>query len=78
MRNHLIRDHLFAQRERTGAEMIPTRGAVTKVLRALKQGRIIPVVNDQYVRRDDGVFVPLFGKRCSTSHGVVALAFRSR
>ncbi len=78
MRNHLIRDHLFAQRERNGAEIIPTRGAVTKVLRALKQGRIIPVLNDQYIRSEDGVFVPLFGKRCSTSHAVVALAFRSR
>ncbi len=77
MRNHLIREHLFAQREGTGAEFIPSRGAVTKVLRALKQGRIVPVVNDQYVRRGDGVFVPLFGKRCSTSHGIVALAFRS-
>jgi len=77
MRNHLIRDHLFAQREGTGAEVIPNRGAVAKVLRALKHGRFVPILNDQYIRRTDGVFVPLFGKRCSTSHGLAALSFRS-
>ena len=35
------------------------------------------VLNDQYSSRARGVFVPLFGVRCSTSIGVATLALRT-
>ncbi len=78
MQNVLIRDHIFAQRQSTGAQLIPSKGAAPKMSRALKQGHLVPALNDQYVRPSNGVLAPLFGARCSTSQGVAALALRRR
>jgi KDO2-lipid IV(A) lauroyltransferase len=77
MRNIYLRDYIFRQRERTGSKMIFQRNVAPQLLRALKKGHAVPVLNDQYVRRQRGVMAPLFGVRCSTSHGIAALALRS-
>jgi KDO2-lipid IV(A) lauroyltransferase len=47
------------------------------MLRAVRHGRVVAVVNDQYSRRARGVFVPLFGTLCSTSAGLATLALRT-
>ncbi len=77
MRNPYIREYVFRQRERMGSNMIFQRNVAPQILRALKKGHAVPVLNDQYVKPQRGVMAPLFGVRCSTSHGIAALALRS-
>jgi KDO2-lipid IV(A) lauroyltransferase len=77
MRNPWIREHIFAQRERMGAVLLPSRRVAPKILRALGKGHAVPILNDQYVRPSKGVWAPLFGVRCSTSPGIATLSLRS-
>ncbi len=76
-RNPLVRAWMNAHRTRTGAELIEHRNVAPRILRALRKGRLVVFLNDQYSRRSLGVFVPLFGARCSTSAGPAILALRS-
>ncbi len=76
-RNPLLWRRLVAQRQRVGVEIIDHRRALVPILRALRRGRGIAMLLDQYSRRSQGVFVPLFGKRCSTSSGLALLALRT-
>jgi Kdo2-lipid IVA lauroyltransferase/acyltransferase len=75
--NRLLRAELQRQRESTGAEMLLHRNVLPKLLRALKKGRVVAALNDQYARRSRGVFVPFLGARASTSLGPALLAIRS-
>ncbi|MEE9281707.1 MAG: hypothetical protein V3V67_16165, partial [Myxococcota bacterium] len=78
LRNPLLAERMVATRTGRGAELIPhKRGAARGMLRALRTGRPIVVLNDQYSSRSRGVFVPLFGLRCSTSAGVATIALRT-
>lgn len=77
MANERIYARVLRQRQRTGAEVIGRRRVAPAVLRAVRRGRVVAVLNDQYSRRARGVFVPLFGQRCSTSAGLATLALRS-
>ena len=47
------------------------------MLRALRKGRAVVALNDQYARRSRGVFVPFFGVRVSTSLGPALMALRT-
>jgi KDO2-lipid IV(A) lauroyltransferase len=76
-RNPYLERRLSRQRERLGIEVIDHRRALTAIMRALRQGRLVAILLDQYSRRRQGVFVPLFGKRCSTSAGLALLALRA-
>lgn len=78
MRNRLLYRRILRQRRRTGAVVIDRRNAARAILRCLREGRIVGILNDQYMRRSRGVFVPLFGRRCSTSAGLATLALRAR
>jgi KDO2-lipid IV(A) lauroyltransferase len=75
--NRLLRDEMIRQRTSTGAELLMHRNVLPKMLRAVKQGRVVAVLNDQYARRSRGVFVPFLGVRASTSLGLAILALRS-
>jgi len=77
MRNQALYERITSTRRRGGAELIDRRRAATQILRALRGGRPVGVLLDQYSRRSRGVFVPLFGARCSTSAGVATLALRT-
>ncbi len=77
MRNALLYRHVGAQRTRTGGTLISRRKAAPGILRALRKGAAVGVLNDQYSRRTRGVFVPFFGVRCSTSAGIATLALRT-
>ena len=78
LRNELLARRMIRLRSGHGAELIPhKRVAARGMLRALRQGRPVGVLNDQYSSRARGVFVPLFGVRCSTSIGVATLALRT-
>ncbi len=77
MRNPLIWRQLHQQRTRTGGALIPQRQAASQILRALRGGRVVGLLNDQYVRGTRQVSVPFFGVRCSTAVGVARFARRT-
>ena len=78
LRNPLLARRMIRLRSDRGAELIPhKRVAARGMLRALRGGRPVIVLNDQYSSRARGVFVPLFGVRCSSSVGVATLALRT-
>ena len=75
--NRLLRDELQRQRTSTGAEVVLHRNVLPKMLRAVKQGRAVALLNDQYARRSRGCFVPFLGVRASTSLGAAVVALRT-
>jgi Kdo2-lipid IVA lauroyltransferase/acyltransferase len=77
MQNPLLYRRITNTRTRAGAQLIDRRDAAKPMLRALRDGRPIGLLLDQYSRRSRGVFVPLFGVRCSTSAGLATLALRT-
>ena len=78
MRNPLLYDRLERSRTRDGqVQLIDRKRAAMPMLRAIKRNHVVAVLMDQYVRRSQGVFVPLFGLRCSTSPVVASLALRT-
>ena len=77
MRNQRLYRRITGTRTRGGAELIDRRHAATRILRALRSGRPVGLLLDQYSRRSRGVFVPFFGARCSTSAGMATLALRT-
>jgi KDO2-lipid IV(A) lauroyltransferase len=77
MANRRLYEHVVRNRSRTGNVIIDRWGAAGAILQALRSGLAVGILNDQYMRRSRGVFVPLFGRRCSTSVGPAALALRA-
>jgi KDO2-lipid IV(A) lauroyltransferase len=77
MANSLLYARVLRQRSRTGNLVIDRRKAARAILRALRSGCTVGILNDQYSRRTRGVFVPLFGLRCSTSAGPATIALRA-
>ena len=75
--NRLLRRDIRAQRTSTGAELLLHRNVAPQMLRALHKGRIVAALNDQYKRRSQGIFVPFFGVRASTSPGPALIALRA-
>ncbi len=75
--NRLLRRDMHAQRTSTGAELLLHRNVAPQMLRALHKGRVVVALNDQYKRRSQGVFVPFFGVRVSTSPGPALIALRA-
>ena len=73
LNNPLIYERIVRTRSRAGATLIDRRKAAAQILRALRKNRPVGILNDQYSRRSRGVFVPLFGARCSTSAGIATL-----
>ena len=77
MGNRWLYARVLHERTRTGAEMIDRARAAPAILRALRRDRAVVMLIDQYSRRHQSVFVPLFGKRCSTTAGVATMALRT-
>lgn len=75
--NPWIRRHMTQQRTRTGAQLLEHHDVAPRILRALRQGRGVAFLNDQYARRTGGILAPLFGARCFTAPGAALLALRS-
>ena len=53
-------------RERYGNKVISRKGAVSQVLRTLREGRDVAILFDQNVRAKHAVFVEWFGKQAAT------------
>jgi KDO2-lipid IV(A) lauroyltransferase len=75
--NRRVSRDVETARGRTGAEILTHRGAARRMLAALREGRCVVVVNDQYTRRSEGIFAPFFGVQASTSPGPAMLSLRS-
>ncbi len=78
MRNPYLYAYLARQRIRTGGGLIGRRNVVPTILRELRAGKAVGILNDQYARRSRSVFVPFFGLSTSTSAGIATIALRSR
>ena len=63
-----------ALRRRLGIELIYQDESPRRLLRALKDGKLVALLADQDVPRLDGVFVPFFGRPAYTPSGPAALA----
>ena len=75
--NPWIRRHMAQQRTRTGAQLLEHHDVAPRILEALRQGRAVAFLNDQYARRTGGILSPFFGARCFTAPGIALLALRS-
>jgi len=75
--NRLIHAELLARRGARGAQILAHRNVAPGLLRALRRGETVAILNDQYTRRSKGIFSPFFGVRASTSPGPALLALRS-
>lgn len=64
-------------RLKTGVELIDKRRALRRVLAALGRGGLVAILLDQNASRDEGVFVPFFGRPASTSRSIAVLALRT-
>jgi KDO2-lipid IV(A) lauroyltransferase len=74
-----VLDDLVARlRRRTGVEIVDKRRAVRPLLQALGRGHLVAILLDQNATRQEGVFVPFFGRSASTSRGLAVLAVRTR
>ncbi len=76
-RSNWVRAIWMGYREAAGVEILPERGSVFQVLRALSRGRLVALMLDQDVHADRGVFVDFFGRPACTSDSLAVLALRS-
>ena len=63
-------------RERSGNTVISRRGALKKLLKAIRDGSNIGLLFDQNVTRNHAVFVDFFGRPAATTKTVGLLALR--
>jgi KDO2-lipid IV(A) lauroyltransferase len=78
MRNKLLYARLERARTRNGqVRLVDREQAALSMLRAVKRNHGVGILVDQYVRKSRGVFVPLFGVRCSTTPAIAAIALRT-
>lgn len=73
--NPLSDSFINRTRTRMGMRVIERGHAVLDTIRSLKKNRIVAFLSDQDAR-EDGVFVPLFGRLASTPRGPAVLALR--
>ncbi len=71
-------DRLLTQmRTRFGSAMIPKRGAVRGMLKALKAGQGVGLLIDQRMQKHEGIMVPFFGRPASTSPMLARMSIKS-
>lgn len=77
LRSAGLDDWINALRRRIGITPLETRDQALPVLRVLRAGGTIAVLNDQNSLNHEGVFVPFFGRLASTHYGPAMLALRA-
>lgn len=76
MANRRFGARLDASRRRVGVRLLTLEEAPREGLRSLREGRVLGLIADQDAR-EDGVFVPFFGREASTFRGPALFALRS-
>ena len=64
-------------RSRFGTEIIPKRRAMKRLLRAMRDNRVVGILLDQNVAWYEGVFVPFLGHMACTNKGLALVAERT-
>lgn len=64
-------------RSAAGPELYARGSAARAALRAIREGRCLAMVLDQNCRREEGVFVPFFGRLACTRDGPARIALRT-
>jgi len=77
LHNPRVQAHMAQQRERTGSVLIPHKQALPLMLKHLRAGHVVAVLNDQYSRRSHSMLVPFLGVRAWTSPGPALAAIRT-
>ena len=75
--NPLLDAPLTRLRTSTGNSVIGKRDAAREMLRALRRGGAIGILNDQHARPPDAVTAPFFGQPAATSSALAKLADRT-
>jgi KDO2-lipid IV(A) lauroyltransferase len=72
-------DRFFGHsRSRFGADLIPKKKALFRIVRALRENRTVGILMDQNAKRDEGVFVDFFGRPVSSHKGLAQLALKTQ
>jgi Kdo2-lipid IVA lauroyltransferase/acyltransferase len=77
IRGNVMNDFVAQMRARYGVDLLPQRGAYRQCLRVLKGNRLLSVILDQNMTREEGIFVEFFGQPACTSPGLAHLAAQS-
>lgn len=75
--NRFIYARIERARKRMGHRLLDKKGALLSLVRSLRKGENVAMVVDQDARKE-GIFVPFFGRLCSTYDSPAALALRTR
>jgi KDO2-lipid IV(A) lauroyltransferase len=75
--NPLTDELLGSLREQTGAELFARGSAARAALRTLREGKIVAMTYDQNCGREEGVFVPFFGRLACARSAPPRIAMRT-
>ena len=75
LNNRWINDHLVRMRTQTGQEVVYKRDALRRMIGCLREERVLVIPSDQNVR-ENGVFVPFFGRPASTQRSAALLSLK--
>jgi KDO2-lipid IV(A) lauroyltransferase len=75
--NPLLEELIGSLRERGGSELFTRGSAARAAIRALRDGKILAMTYDQNCGREEGVFVPFFGRLACTRTGPPRIAMRT-
>jgi KDO2-lipid IV(A) lauroyltransferase len=73
----ILEDMLAWVRTLRGNTLIPKEGATKKILRLLRENKVMGILSDQNVAAREGVFVEFFGRPACTAVGTAILAMRT-
>jgi KDO2-lipid IV(A) lauroyltransferase len=76
--NEFIEKELLALRGSLGARVIYKNQAARETLRALKDNRIVAILIDQNVLREQAIFVDFFGKTAATTPALATFHLRTK
>lgn len=74
---HPFERFMLDLRTRFGAEIIPKQKAMRRLLKAMRNRKIVGILLDQNVDWYEGVFVNFLGKRACTNKGLALLALKT-
>ena len=77
LRNRLIDEHVRKFRGLSGVELLDRSEGFNRGIAILKQGGIVAILSDQHAG-DKGVWVPFFGRLCSTTPLPAIMAKKAR
>lgn len=75
--NPQIEELVRSLRGQGGSELFPRGSAARSALRALREGKIFALLYDQNCSREEGVFVPFFGRLACTRSGPPRIAMHT-